>query len=63
MYMFGEFTDPYGPFGNMPEIPTEEDRRGDDPDDLLREGCLRLSCMLSAIILGIVLLLIISFVL
>ena len=47
----------------MPEIPTEEDRREDDPDDLLREGCLRLSCMLSAIIFGIVLLMIISFVL
>lgn len=61
--MFGEFTDPYGRFGNVPEIPTEGDKREDDPDDLLREGCLRLSCMLSAIIFGIVLLIIVSFVL
>ena len=63
MYMFGDFTDPYGQFGNMPEIPTEEDRKKDDLDDLLMEGFMRLSCMLSAILFGIALLIIVSFVL
>ena len=63
MYIFGNFIDPYGQFGNMPEIPTDEERKKDDLDDLLMEGFMRLSCMLSAILFGIVILIIISFIL
>lgn len=53
MFMFGEFIDSYGHFGNMPEVPEEERREQKDGEDVMMEGCLRMSCVLCAMILGV----------
>jgi hypothetical protein len=59
MFVFGAVIDPYGHFGNMPEVPGENRGEQREPDDLMLEGCLRLSCVLCAMIFG---LLIVAFV-
>ena len=57
--MFGEVIDPYGHFGNMPEVPVESGGEQREPEDPMLKGCLRLSCVLCGMIFG---LLIVAFV-
>ena len=59
MFMFGEVIDPYGHFGNMPEVPGESGEEQREPEDPMLNGCLRLSCVLCGMIFG---LLIVAFV-
>ena len=60
MYIFGNFIDPYGIYGNMPEVPRNDADSGGDDRDPLDEGCLNAAMMFMAIIIGIVLVFIIS---
>ena len=49
MMHIGHFDDPFGHFGNMPEIP--EQRKDDEPNDIHILGCLHVVIGLLAIFL------------
>ena len=47
------YEDPYGVYGNMPEVP-RDDERDDNPDDVIATGCLYGGSVLVVIIIGII---------
>ena len=60
MYIFGDFTDPFGIYGNMQEVPHDDADTQKDEDELIKDCVLRGALMLAAMILGLVFIAIIS---
>ena len=58
MFLFGEFRDPYGPFGNKPEVPTDDTDVHGGECDPLEDGCISII----TILIGIMLLIVLSFI-
>lgn len=60
MFTFGEFYDPYGPFGNMQEVPREDNDAQPTEDEIIKDCVLRGALMLAGMIVGISVLTIVS---
>ena len=60
MFTFDEFQDPYGPFGNMQEVPREDNDAQPTEDEIIKDCVLRGALMLAGMIVGIVVVTIIS---